>query len=40
MIDGLRAMGWGTHAAYQGAIGFHTLFVLASYLHLLRAKTP
>jgi hypothetical protein len=40
LIDGLRALGWATAVAYQGAIGVYALGVLASYVHLLRAKTP
>jgi len=40
LIDGLRAFGWATASAYQGAIGLYALCVLASYVHLLRAKTP
>jgi len=40
LIDGLHALGWATAVAYQGAIGVYALGVLASYVHLLRAKTP
>jgi hypothetical protein len=40
LIDGLRALDWSTPSAFQGAIGFYALCLLASYVHLLRAKTP
>jgi len=40
LIDGLRALDWAAPSAFQGAIGFYALCLLASYVHLLRAKTP
>jgi predicted MFS family arabinose efflux permease len=38
LIDGLRALGWSTAGAYQGAMGVFAIGLLWSYVHMLRAK--
>lgn len=39
-IDGLRALGWGEVAAYQGAMACYSGCCLWAYLHFLLAKKP
>ncbi len=39
LIDGLRALGWASPGAYQGAMAVYAVCLLAAYVHLLRAKT-